>query len=199
MPRPIQPTLAELVRCREVLGAAFTGDPLLHWLFPEEVGRADAVAAWLGIFLEGFAASAVADVVADGGGVAAGVALWRTSEAEVQMPALPSIAGLLVALLGAERAMEMGAGLRAFATNKPQPPYHYLQFLAVHPQCQGGGHGRALVQHGLQRAAEAGVGVYLESTNPSNLGFYHSLGFQPIGEFTVQPAGPVAYRLWWSP
>ncbi|MDO9175965.1 MAG: hypothetical protein Q7V62_14250, partial [Actinomycetota bacterium] len=58
-PRQIHLTLAEVVRSREVLAAAFTDDPLMHWLFPEVVGRTDAVAAWLGVFLEGFAASAV--------------------------------------------------------------------------------------------------------------------------------------------
>ncbi|MDP2290122.1 MAG: GNAT family N-acetyltransferase [Actinomycetota bacterium] len=198
-PRQIHLTLAEVMRGREVLAAAFTDDPLMHWLFPEEIGRTDAVAAWLGVFLEGFAASAVADVVLDPAGVPAGVALWRIGAADVEMPALPSVGGLLVALLGPERAVQLGGGLRAFATNKPSPPYHYLQFLAVHPGSQGSGHGRALVQHGQARAAEAGVGVYLESTNSSNLGFYHSLGFRPIGEFTLQPAGPVAHRLWWQP
>jgi ribosomal protein S18 acetylase RimI-like enzyme len=69
----------------------------------------------------------------------------------------------------------------------------------VHPQHQGSGLGRALVRHGQARAEAAGVGVYLESTNPRNLPFYRSLGFQPIGGFTLAPDGPAAVRLWWQP
>ena len=50
-----------------------------------------------------------------------------------------------------------------------------------------------------QRAAAAGVGVYLESTNPRNLPFYGSCGFQRLGEFELLPDGPPAFRLWWQP
>lgn len=198
-PVALEPVLAQVVRARDVLAAAFADDPLMQWLFPEPVGRADAVAAWLGVFLEGFAASAVVDTVLGDDGSIAGVALWRLGATEVQFPVAPTVGGLLVALLGPERAVQFGTGLRAFATNKPEPPFHYLQFLAVHPAHQGHGLGRQLVQHGLQRASAAGVGVYLESTNSANLAFYHSLGLQPAGEFTLEPSGPVAYRLWWQP
>jgi len=198
-PVALEPVLSQVVRAREVLAAAFTNDPMMLWLFPEPVGRADAVAAWLGVFVEGFAASAVFDTVLDDDGRIAGVALWRLGATEVQFPAAPTVGGLLVALIGPEAAVQFGGGLGAFAANKPSPPYHYLQFLAVHPAQQGRGLGRQLVQHGQQRAAAAGVGVYLESTNPRNLAFYHSLGLQPAGEFTLQPSGPVAYRLWWQP
>ena len=178
----LEPVLSQVVRAREVLAAAFTDDPLMQWLFPEPVGRADAVAAWLGVFVEGFAASAVVDTVVADDGQVAGVALWRLGATEVQFPPAPTVGGLLVALVGPEAAVQFGGGLGAFAANKPEPPFHYLQFLAVHPAYQG-----------------QGVGVYLESTNPRNLAFYHSLGLQSLGQFTLQPSGPVAHRLWWQP
>ena len=92
----------------------------------------------------------------------------------------------------------MGAGLGAFAEYKPDDAYHYLMFLGVHPSQQGRGLGRLLVAEGQRRAADAGVGVYLESTNARNLGFYRSMGLAQVGDFVLEPAGPPVYRLWWN-
>lgn len=143
--------------------------------------------------------SASARAGADERTTACAVALWRVDEGSLAFSSLPSVGGLLAAFLGVERATQVGNGLRAFADHKPQPPFHYLQFLAVSPGHQGNGLGRALVAHGQQRAAAAGVGVYLESTNPRNLPFYGSCGFQRLGEFELLPDGPPAFRLWWQP
>jgi GNAT superfamily N-acetyltransferase len=111
---------------------------------------------------------------------------------------LPSIGGIMTALLGSTRAAEVGAGLAAFAANKPEPPFHYLNFLGVHPAHQGRGLGRLLVSAGQARAAADGQGAYLESTNARNLPFYAAMGFRSLGEFTLQPDGPPAWRLGWS-
>lgn len=220
--RPLDPTPANVAAVRATLAAAFVDDPMLQWIFPHAVQQAQATAAWLGLFVEAFAdggvvdlvdadavssASASADAVnsasaragADERTTACAVALWRVDEGSLAFSSLPSVGGLLAAFLGVERATQVGNGLRAFADHKPQPPFHYLQFLAVSPADQGHGLGRALVAHGQQRAAAAGVGVYLESTNPRNLPFYGSCGFQRLGEFELLPDGPPAFRLWWQP
>lgn len=189
---------------RATVAAAFTTDPMLQWIFPEPVCRAQATAAWLGVFVEAYAAAGVVDVVDESAagtatGSMAGAALWRIGQVSLPFSTLPSAGGLLGAFVGVERAAQLALALRAFADNKPSPPFHYLQFLAVHPDHQRQGLGRVLVQHGQQRAASAGVGVYLESTNAGNLPFYRSLGFEPIGEFALQPDGPTSFRLWWQP
>jgi len=190
---------------RTALAAAFIADPMLQWLFPGPVLQAQATAAWLGVFVEAYAAAGVVDIIGTdsvGGGQrvdVVGTALWRLGETSLPFSTLPSVGGLLAAFLGVDRATEVGEGLRAFADNKPSPPFHYLQFLAVHPQGQGKGLGRQLVLHGQHRAERAGVGVYLESTNPRNLAFYRSCGFEQLGQFTLAPDGPPAFRLWWQP
>jgi ribosomal protein S18 acetylase RimI-like enzyme len=214
--RPLESTPLGVAAVRATLAAAFETDPMMGWLFPDPVQALHATAAWLGVFVEAYAASGVVDVIdtthhtpEDGEPPArdahephdvatAGVALWRVSEASLPFSALPTVGGLLAAFVGAQRAGALGSGLRAFAEHKPEPPFHYLQFLAVHPGHQGTGLGRQLVLHGQQRAAASGVGVYLESTNPRNLPFYRSCGFEQIGSFTLLPAGPPAYRLWWQ-
>lgn len=201
---PLDPTPLGAAAVRATVGAAFAADPMLQWMFPDPVHRVQATAAWLGVFVEAYAAAGVVDVVddvasGDDSGVTAGAALWRIGQAPLPFSTMPSAGGLLAAFVGVERATELGLSLRAFADHKPTPPFHYLQFLAVHPNHQGKGLGRVLVQHGQQRAAATGQGVYLESTNARNLPFYRSLGFEPIGEFTLQPDGPSAFRLWWQP
>ena len=197
-PAPLDATVANVARVREVVSAAFADDPLFLWLFPDPVTRSDAMAAWIGLFVEAFAVSGVIDVVHDDDGTITAAALWRLGEAHVTFPTMPSVGGLLVALVGPGDAVEKGFGLRAFAEHKPPQPYHYLQFLTVHPDHQGRGLGRQLVAHGLQRAAAADLGVYLESTNPTNLGFYLAMGLSEVETFDLQPHGPTAHGMWWS-
>lgn len=197
--RPLEPNPLGVAAVRGTLAAAFVTDPMLQWIFPDPVQQAEATAAWLGVFVEAYAAAGVTDVVGTDSMSTAGVALWRCTSESLPFSHAPSAGGLLAAFVGADRAATLGNGLRAFADHKPDPPFHYLQFLAVHPSQQGHGLGRQLVLHGQQRAADAGVGVYLESTNPRNLPFYASCGFRRLGEFGLQPDGPPTYRLWWQP
>jgi ribosomal protein S18 acetylase RimI-like enzyme len=195
---PLDPHPGNVAAVRATLGAAFATDPMLQWIFRDVPQAEQATAAWLGLFVDAFAAGGVVDVVVDDAQQPIATAMWRVDNSPLPYPTLPNLGGLMVAFLGVARATEVGAGLGAFAGHKPAPPFHYLQFLAVHPHHQGGGVGRALVAHGQARAAAAGQGVYLESTNPRNLPFYRSLGFQASDEFVLQPDGPPAYGLWWS-
>lgn len=195
----ISPSLAEVGRVREVVGAAFVDDPMFQWLFHDPIGRSDASAAWIGLFVEAFALGGTVDVARETDGTISGAALWRLGPDEMPFPAAPTLGGLMMAVLGPEATMQRGMALRAFAEHKPEPPFHYLQFLAVHPAHQGRGIGRTLLGHGLERATQAGLPVYLESTNPRNLAFYHSMGLREIGRFTLDGGGPLAHRLWRQP
>jgi ribosomal protein S18 acetylase RimI-like enzyme len=194
----LDPHPPNVVAVRATLGAAFADDPMLQWIFRGVPQAEQATAAWLGLFVDAFAAGGVVDVVLDDAGSPVATAMWRVDGSPLPYPQLPNLGGLMVAFLGPERASAVGAGLGAFATHKPEPPFHYLQFLAVHPQHQGAGLGRALVAHGQARARATGQSVYLESTNPRNLPFYRSLGFEARDEFVLAPDGPPAYGLWWQ-
>lgn len=197
--QPLDPTPLGVASVRAALAAANADDPMMKWIFGGVESPDQALAAWLGLFVEAFAAAGAIDVVVDDDARPVATAMWRVDTTPLPYPEIPNLGGLLVSFLGADRAGQVGAGLGAFAAHKPEPPFHYLQFLAVHPGSQGRGLGRLLVAHGQQRAAAAGRGIYLESTNPRNLPFYASVGFQQLGGFTLEPDGPPAFRLWWAP
>jgi ribosomal protein S18 acetylase RimI-like enzyme len=196
--QPLDPTPLAVAQVRAVFGAAFADDPMQHWIFEGVEAQEHAIAMWIGLFVDAFAAVGTIDVALGDEGEVVAAAMWRTDGRRQPYPELPSIGGMMTALLGSARAAEVGAGLAAFAANKPEPPYHYLNFLGVHPSHQGRGLGRQLVAAGQARAAAAGQSIYLESTNSANLPFYGAMGFQRIGEFTLQPAGPPAFRMWWA-
>ena len=195
--QPLDPTPSGVAAVRAVLGAAFADDPMLQWIFRGVAAQPHATAAWIGLFVEALAAAGTVDVVLDEGEVVA-TAMWRADGTPMPFSEWPSVGGLMTAILGPERTAQVGAGLGEFAAHKPDPPYHYLMFLGVRPSHQGRGLGRLLVTAGQQRAAAQGQGVYLESTNPRNLPFYASAGFTSLGEFTLPPDGPPAFRLWWA-
>lgn len=197
--QPLDPTPAGVVAARGVLAAAFADDPMLQWIFRGVEAREHATAAWLGLFVEAFASVGTIDVVVDDDGQVLATALWRTDGRSLPFSESPSVGGLMTAILGTDRTVEVGTGLGEFAEHKPEPPYHYLMFLGVSPAHQGRGLGRMLVAEGQRRATADGLGAYLESTNPRNLPFYASLGFATLGEFSLPPDGPTAWRLWWSP
>ncbi|MEI8238690.1 MAG: GNAT family N-acetyltransferase [Actinomycetota bacterium] len=205
MLRPLVPHPLDIAAARTTLAEAFVDDPLMAWMFPDLRLRPHFAAAWMGVFIEAYAAGAHIDLLVDDQAAAdpaavpavVGAAVWRLNEAPLPFAPLPGLGPLMEAFMGGQRAIDVGVGLAAFAENKPDPPYHYLMFLGVHPAQQGRGLGRRLVAAGQARAASEGAGVYLESTNARNLSFYRSMGLQQVGDFVLEPAGPPVYRMWW--
>jgi GNAT superfamily N-acetyltransferase len=72
-------------------------------------------------------------------------------------------------------------GLRTSAVQDgghPEDEHVFLWFLAVDPACQRAGVGRALLARVLE---EAEAPVYLDTSNPANVPYYASFGFEEIG------------------
>jgi len=184
---------------RRVLGEAFAPDPLFQWLFPDDSTRVDATAAWLGLFVERYVSRAPIHVIADD--TVQAVAVWQ-APGETALPRAvgpPSISGMLAALLGRERIAELGDALRAIGSLRPTRRHSYLHILAVSPEHQGHGMGRRVIMPGMAAADAEGVGVHLETTNPRNLAFYRSLGFEVSHEVRLEPGGPEMWAMWKAP
>lgn len=196
--RPVEPTVPELLRARQVLAEAFADDPLWAWLFAGSSRPGAAIGTFLGLFLEAYVTSAVADGVISETDELAGVALWRNGAAPLEFAPQPQLGELLVAFVGEEAAGARGMALRELSERHPSDPHDYLNFLAVDPARHGRGLGRLLVQHGQERAATRRRPVFLESTNPRNRPFYAGLGFREIYRFELGSDGPDVVGFWWE-
>ena len=164
------------VEARTLLAGAFAEDPLMRWFFPDDDARPHACAAMFGLFAEHYLAAGRVDVVRRGRPVA--VAMWRwPGTAEEQPESLPTMPGLMIALMGAGRAAEVGSAMRVIAELRPPEPYAYLHLLGVDPGSRRQGLGGEVLGRGLRAAGDAGLSACLETMNPANVPFYESHGF----------------------
>ena len=186
----------EIWEIRALVGAAFANDPMFRWIFPDDAGRVVASTAWLSPFVDAYAEQGHLDVIRTGGEIVA-AALWRMpSTAALEFPQCPTGADLLVALVGPERASVVLTALGVFAPQHPREPHAHLHLLAVHPDHQGQGLGHQVIRLGIDAAAQMGLGVHLETTNPRNLPFYRSVGFEVTADLALAPDGPPAWALY---
>jgi GNAT superfamily N-acetyltransferase len=182
-------TTGQLDALATVLARAFADDPMIRWPFPDlpdpEAALQICFRAWnagnieLGLVFEA--------------GEGAGFAVWvppdrAGSWLETERLARPVVVGLTD-----DNGARYDRIWDWIEERVPAEPLWYLDQLGVDPSQQGGGLGRALVQFGLDRAAEAGLPAFLETAKERNLGFYSSLGFRVVDEGTVPDGGP---RIW---
>lgn len=66
----------------------------------------------------------------------------------------------------------------------------FLGTVGVHPAAQGKGLGRAVLEPGIQAAAEAQVPASLETADPRDVAFYRKLGFEAVAEVDIPDNGP---------
>jgi len=187
-------SISDLPAIRRIIAEAFQSDPMMEWIFPDRTTRLDSLAAWLGLFVEGYLLGGRVDVLRLEAIKA--VAIWRMPGDDLAFPRAPSITGLLTALIGRARAEQIGVGLRTIGTLTPTQPFAYLHFLAVDINHQRKGFGRMVVEPGLIAAGHAGLGAHLETTNPSCIPFYRSIGFEVSGHHKLGPTGPEMWALW---
>lgn len=186
-----------------ILTEAFTGDPVMSWLFPGVAAHVAALDAWWG-FITSNAPPGAECWLADDGSSAA---LWyppdfegpgsdsgadaktgdheppHGSESDDQPgtdepnPFIAMVGGLVGDRLG--EVLELFGRIMAA---HPVEPHWYLAAVGTRPASQGRGSGAALLAPVLERCDAEGLPAYLESSNPRNLAFYHRLGFEVTGE-----------------
>ncbi|MFJ2116536.1 GNAT family N-acetyltransferase, partial [Streptomyces sp. NPDC087850] len=75
----------------------------------------------------------------------------------------------------------------------------YLLMIAVSPDRQGEGLGRALIEPVLERCDRDGVGAYLEASNARSSRLYERLGFDFMEKTVDLPDGPQMWPMWREP
>ena len=128
------------------------------------------------------------------------VAVWVAPQ--MNQPRIPASAALLGCLMDPRllaRLPLLAVGFNSMQHEHARRPAHwYLSLLATDPDAQGHGFGSAVLQPVLEQCDSDGVGAYLESSKPRNVGFYERHGFRVAGELRL-PSGPVMWPMWREP
>jgi len=82
-------------------------------------------------------------------------------------------------------AMRWGEVFEMLEAHHPTAPHWYLGTLGVDPPLQRRGVGAALLQAWIERVDGSRMPAYLETDRASNLPFYTSVGFEPVGRIEV--------------
>jgi ribosomal protein S18 acetylase RimI-like enzyme len=173
-------TPADRERVLGTLVAAFSADPVLRHLFPDDATYPRYAAAFFGRLFDKRADDGTVWTIGRGGSVA----MWDGPKASDAPP------GALDDLPADARA-RVDAYNAAVHDALPDEPFWYLGVLGTHPDHRGRRWGRALLADGLRRAADDGLAAVLETSNPGNVEVYRAAGFEVARELT---AGPL--RVW---
>ena len=182
-------------RIVEILAAGFDADPMFRWMFPGDDFDAN-LREWLDMVV-GVALGKGPAHIDEGVGAAAvwtslGVPLASDEE-------MGRVAEFLDAKLG-ERGSGVLAALGQVGAHKPaEPPCLQLVYIAVRPEGQSQGAGRALLEPVLADCDAKGEHAYLHATNAATFGFYESLGFRALATVHIPDGGPVIAPMWREP
>ena len=105
---------------------------------------------------------------------------------------------MMVATLVGSRWREVAELFATVREAHPRDVHWYLAAVGTTPEAQGQGRGRELLRPVLDRCDAEGLPVYLESSNPRNLAFYHRLGFEIVGEIATQDRAACLTGMWRS-
>lgn len=186
---------ADFDSLERTLADAFSDDPMIAWMYPDEAHRPAQRAQFMRAALEvGFPHGHVYATDGD-----AGVAIWAPPDVDLfDEAAVGALFALLAEQVG-DRAAEVGAGLMAISEHHPQDePHFYLFVLGTGSAHQGTGIGSTLLRHVLDQCDRQGVGAYLESSNSRNVPFYERHGFRVTAEVEVS-ADFCARPMWRDP
>lgn len=168
-------TRADRGRVTGSLVAAFTKDPVLRHLFPDEESYPDHAAAFFGHLFDKRVDKGTVWTIERG----AAVAIWEPPAVENESPdeSLP-------AQLPADALARLRAYNETLHALLPPNPFWYLGVLGTHPDYAGRRWGHAVMKAGLWRAAQDGLPAVLETSNPANVAVYRRAGWEIVRSVT---------------
>jgi ribosomal protein S18 acetylase RimI-like enzyme len=166
-----------------ILAEAFTDDPVMRWLIPNDSRRPDALRRFFAIEAQGIALPHRVSLVAGTAGAALVLppGKWRTPfSAEVRH----SVG--LGRVFGRRVGHALGL-LTAFERKHLREPHYYLPFIGVRNGARGQGVGNSMLKALTDRCDDEHVSAYLEATSPDNARLYRRHGFVTLQ--AIQPLG----------
>ena len=177
-------TAAHRGRVVDTVVAAFRADPAFRFFFPDDATYPELAAQFAGYLFDRRLPTGGAWVVNGG----SAVSLWDrpgTTSADQGTAVAPASP---VLELPADVQARMGTWDATVHHLLPADPHWYLGVLATDPTQAGRRWGRAVMEHGLARAAAEGLPAYLETATESNVDLYRRSGWEVVG---TQVVGPV--------
>jgi ribosomal protein S18 acetylase RimI-like enzyme len=188
----LRPAVATLAR-------AFDDDPVVAWIFPDELMRRRRLPRFFGVTMRGTSLKHEGtDVVVSGTSVL-GCAIWIPPGAwrPSGWQQLASTAGFCWALRSRMAIASRTYG--AMLELHPRRPHWYLSGIGTDPPVQGMGVGSELMRSRLARCDADGLPAYLESSKERNVPFYTRHGFFVTRELKIPNGGPTLWLMWREP
>jgi GNAT superfamily N-acetyltransferase len=168
-----------------MVARAFADDPMIRWsLGPDDLPN--RMRRYFTLISEQWADLGVLWESGD----AAGAAAWITPDQQ------NGLADQNAQLRDAFHALTSDGGVRHDAlwnwveSRIPHEPLWFLDLVAVEPERQRGGVGRALIELGLARAAADHVPAFLETGVERNVAYYERFGFRVVDDDDSPLDGP---------
>ncbi len=174
-------------RAAEVLGRAFTDDPLWAAIMPDGEARPARLTRMFSDLIKTMDAGQGVALIAEADSVALWLPPGRTIGIWQVIKSGLAVIRSTLALPGADRKRMMKVMRQLDAKRKEHvpEPHWYLMALGTDPGRQGQGLGSALVRAGTRQADEATTLTYLETETEENVRYYEHLGFDVVEEVTA--------------
>lgn len=170
---------SDLEQVSEILTKAFYNDPAFARITAAAPATEGVLEHIFDMQLEKhYFPKGVIDTGWDADGKLVTVALWDKPGSSLSLADQAKMLPDYVRLFG--RAIATAA-VRQFRTSAYHLkfPHWYLYTIAVDPDCQGGGYGSQMLEHGIERAGDDPI--YLEASTPRSAALYNRKGFVPLG------------------
>jgi len=178
-------TLDDVPSVVDTMATALANEAMLRWSYPEDdfEGRIHRHFSYYDRELtrRGWVR------IIDGG---AGAAVWiphDMREEDAAIGAAPP--GGEESILGS-RADRHASFWTWVEEHRPETPHEHLSHIGVAPNKQGTGLGSALMRDGLERADEARIPVWLETSKARNAALYERFGFEVVADEDAPEGGP---------
>jgi GNAT superfamily N-acetyltransferase len=184
---------ANLPRLGRSLALAYEANPLVRWMFGEDLSL---------LRLEGLFTSLVEFGLRYGLVYASaegdGAAIWFPPIGNARFSSdhpAPDVAANTAEWSSGRR----GEVLEALASNRPGEPHFYLDAVGIMPACRRQGMASALLKPALAQCDAMTVGAYLENSDPANTSFYARHGFEEVHQIVMPEGAPPIVSMWRPP
>jgi GNAT superfamily N-acetyltransferase len=177
-----------------VFGRAFVNEPMMRWPMGERGDVVERFTRCFGYVLEALLGLGFVWEAGD----AVGAAFWMPPDASGAWAEHPWSQPRISALTD-----DGGHRYEAFwdwvDSRSPAEPLWLLDSIAVAPEAQGRGYGKALIAAGQALARADRVAAFLSTGTPRNVSIYGRCGFRVVESLDAPGGGPHVWFMRWDP